>query len=347
MATTHIDIKLKITEGIGIGKTLADIARKYKTSLANIKNQVAAGMLVEAEHSSDPKKQQLTVMNHLWELGPKYYPELKKMEKKLEKGLKGVSPSSSYKNQHELNIAIQQFITEKDNKKEAYSQSDIQFINQYEGSGGQGKHGASGQGILYEFYTPAYICEIMWKLALKHGYNGGNVLEPACATGRLFANAPDKSKCVGFEVSKISARIAEINYPEVTIYSNYFETAFLQPDRFTSRIKKDVTWLDKYPFDLVIGNPPYGKYKGFYAPYFKDWKMPQIEQMFMYAGLQLLKKDGLLVFITGSNFLRNGSTYSQAKEKIGTIAEFVDAYRLPAVFRYSEVPTDIVIFRKK
>lgn len=90
MATTHIDIKLKITEGIGIGKTLADIARKYKTSLANIKKQVAAGMLVEAEHSSNPKKQQLTVMNHLWELGPKYYPELKKMEKKLEKGLKGV-----------------------------------------------------------------------------------------------------------------------------------------------------------------------------------------------------------------------------------------------------------------
>jgi hypothetical protein len=75
--------------------------------------------------------------------------------------------------------------------------------------------------------------------------------------------------------------------------------------------------------------------------------MMQIEQFFIYYGLQMLKKDGLLIYILGSNFLRNGLTYTKAKEEIGKYAELVDAYRLPAVFKNSEVPTDIIVLRKK
>lgn len=251
-------------------------------------------------------------------------------------------------NQHTLNDEIALFINEKDSRKESFSQSDIAYIKQYEGSGGQGKQGATGEGILYEFYTPYFVCELMWKLAEYHGFNTqGTVLEPSCATGRLLEFAPDYAKCVGFEINPVSARIAEIVCAKATIHRGYFETAFLQAPRFTSRLKTQLTWLTEYPFSLVIGNPPYGKYKNYYSSYFPKPKLPQIELYFIYYGLQLLESQGLLMYLLGSNFLRNGLTYTKAKDEIGKYADIIDAYRLPAVFKTSEVPTDILVLRKK
>ena len=252
-------------------------------------------------------------------------------------------------NQYQLNREIETFIRDKDSRNESYSQADIEFIGQYEGSGGQGSKGATGEGVLYEFYTPAYLVELMWKLAYRYGFDeSGTVLEPSIATGRLITPAPDKSKCVGFEINPVSARIAEITYPGAIIHKGYFETAFLEPERFTKRLTDGrLTWLKEFPFSLVIGNPPYGKYKNKYSSYFPSPKIPQIEQFFMYYGLQLLKPDGLMIYLTSSNFLRNGITYNKAKELIGRFADLLDAYRLPPVFRFSEVPTDILIFKRK
>lgn len=252
-------------------------------------------------------------------------------------------------NQHKLNQQIEEFIREKDKKKETYSQDDIAFIQQYEGSGGQGSKGASGEGVLYEFFTPDYIVELMWELAYKHGFDKqGSILEPGIGTGRIIAPAPDKSRVVGFEINPISARICKITYPEAQINTGYFETAFLEPSRFTTKIKGNrLTWLSGYPFSLVIGNPPYGKHKNKYSSYFTTPKMQQIELFFMYYGLKLLKPGGLLVYITSSNFLRNGISYNSEKISIGQLADLVDAYRLPPVFKFSEVPTDIIVLKRK
>lgn len=253
------------------------------------------------------------------------------------------------KNQYQLNKEIESFILDKDKRNESYSQADIEFIQRYEGSGGQGSKGATGEGILYEFYTPGYVVKLMWELVFKYGFDkSGTVLEPSIATGRLIEPAPDKTKCVGFEINPISARVAEVSYPGATIHRGYFETAFMQPDRFTKRLSlSQLTWMKEYPFSLVIGNPPYGKYRNKYSSYFPTPKMPQIEQFFMYYGLQLLKPGGLLIYLTSSNFLRNGLTYNKAKDEIGKVAELLDAYRLPPVFRFSVVPTDIIVFKRK
>lgn len=253
--------------------------------------------------------------------------------------------NAKYRNQVELNEAIAKFVQEKDRNKESYNQQEKEFLRRYTGSGGQ--KGQSGEGILYEFYTPDYICDLMYNLANSHGYDGGNILEPSCATGELIRPAKDYSKVVGFEINPVSRRIAEILYPGATIHEGYFERAMLEPPRYTTAIKKSVTWLPQYPFSLVIGNPPYGKYKNMYSSYFDKKLFQQIEIFFVYQGLRMLKSGGLLVYIISSNFLRNGDKYNYAKEKIGEIAELVDAYRLPSVFQYSEVPTDIIVLRKK
>ena len=251
-------------------------------------------------------------------------------------------------NQFELNKQIQQFILQKDKNAESYSTADRKFIAQYEGSGGQGSKGATGEGVLYEFFTPDFICELMWKLAYRYGFKaGGSVLEPSVGTGNLLKWAPNNSKCYGFEINPISKRITEILYPDAKIYEGYFETAFLQQPRYTARLKDKITWLEGYPFSLVIGNPPYGKYKNKYSSYFTRPKMHQIELFFMYQGLQLLKPGGLMVYLTGSNFLRNGITYQSEKLELEKLADIVDAYRLPPVFKFSKVPTDIIVFKRK
>ena len=250
-------------------------------------------------------------------------------------------------NQLALNKKIEELIRSKDKKGEKYYQEDKQLLVQYEGSGGQGAKGATGEGVLYEYYTPDYICELMWKLAYRYGYKPtGTVLEPSVGTGNMLKYAPDKSKCYAFETNPISKRITEILYPEAKIYNNYFETAFLQEPRFTARLKDKLTWLTGAPFSLVIGNPPYGKYKNKYSSYFTRPKMHQIELFFMYQGLQLLKPGGLLLFITGSNFLRNGITYQGEKLELEKYAQLLDAYRLPAVFKFSSVPTDIIVLKR-
>jgi len=252
-------------------------------------------------------------------------------------------------NQYQLNMEIEALIQLKDSKNKRYSKADIDFISQYQGSGGLASKGAKGRGILDEYFTPDYISEIMYQLALKYGYDGGPVLEPSIATGNIIKPFPKKTKIVGFEISPISKRICELRFPNATIYDKYFETAFLEPPRFYSKVSnKKVTWLSDYPFSLVIGNPPYGKHSNKYTAYFsgKD-RFKQVEIFFMYKGLQLLKSGGLLVFITSSGFMRNGNTYSAEKKRIGEIADFVDAYRLPKVFRSTDVPTDILIFKRK
>ncbi len=251
-------------------------------------------------------------------------------------------------NPFKLNQQIESLILEKDKAGKSYSDAEKKLIAQYEGSGGQGSKGATGEGVLYEFYTPDYVCELMWKLAYRYGFKpSGTVLEPAMGNGKMLQFAPDQSKCYGFEINPIAKRIAQILYPEAKLYEGYFETAFLEPPRYSTKLKGKTTWLPGYPFSLVIGNPPYGKYKNKYSSYFTKPKMHQIELFFMYQGLQLLRSGGLLVYITGSNFMRNGISYQSEKSELEKLCDFVDAYRLPPVFKSSSVPTDILILKRK
>ena len=249
-------------------------------------------------------------------------------------------------NPHQLNKAIEAFI-DSEKERTQFTETELRFLSMYEGNGGLVKHGAQGRGILNEFFTPDWLVELIWGLAKKHGYDGGTILEPSCGTGRFFQDAPDKSLCVGFEINKYSAFIAEKCNPGIVVHRAFFEQAFMESPRFTKRMKDCSTWMRQYPFSLVIGNPPYGKYFNEYSSFFKKPPMLQIELMFFYYGLQLLKAGGILIYLTSSNVLRNGMKYNEAKREIGKFADIVDAYRLPAVFEHSEVPTDIIVLKRK
>lgn len=231
------------------------------------------------------------------------------------------------------------------------------ILEAYGGVGGMYQEGTDEEALenneaaLTQFYTPDYVCELIFELAYAAGFpKDGTILEPACGNGRFIKHAPDKSKVTAFEISDVPFDIATTLFPESEIHKMYFEQAFLQAPAYRTMIKpKDgVTWLKNFPFDLVVGNPPYGKnIWNIFSDFFPD-RLPQLEFFFMKYGARLLKKGGLLIYLTSSNFMRNGESYDKFKDEFFAEMEFVTAVRLPStLFDATEVGTDVLVFRKK
>ncbi len=229
----------------------------------------------------------------------------------------------------------------------------MELLEQYEGVGAEYDDDANqehNEAALTQFYTPDYLASRMAALARHHGFAGGSVLEPSCGVGRLikpFANT-EGITLTGFELDPNPYRIAKRLYPQAELHNAAFETALLDRERGTRQLPdKNPTWLAKHPFDLVIGNPPYGGHKNTYSgmltPRFK-----QVEIAFVHMAGLLLKPGGLLVYLTARNFLSFGTAMQNDKAKCLKILDLVDAYRMPnGVFDRSNVGTDILVFRRK
>lgn len=229
---------------------------------------------------------------------------------------------------------------------ETLNDKEREILSHYSGFGGKLSDLEKGHGgEIYEFYTPDYLCKLMWDIAIYYGFDGkGNVLEPSCGNGNLIKYAPDKSKVTAFEINTDSARIAKLLY-NATIYPYEFERAFLEGNMWNKPIKQKATWLPQYPFSLIIGNPPYGVHTGYYKAFFqKNYK--RVEFFFIQKGLELLQNEGLMVFLVPSLFMMNGDKYQGTKQEIAQVADLVDAYRVGSVFDNSKVMADVLVFRK-
>lgn len=218
--------------------------------------------------------------------------------------------------------------------------------------GGHGGEKVLNRGVLDEYYTPPYVCKQMFELAKNYGYTKGKVLEPSCAIGNMIEPIYESGEFTAidaFEINERSRTICKLLYPNVTIYgaeNQGFETAFLQRPRYTTMVNKGkVTWLENYPYDLIIGNPPYGDFSTRYSSYFRGCQ--RIEMFFIEYCLKLLRANGLLVFITQDNLMSSGFSYRDFKRRILTGCRFLDAYRMPSgIFDKTEVVTDIIILKK-
>jgi type I restriction-modification system DNA methylase subunit len=265
----------------------------------------------------------------------------------------------SKKEAYDINKRIEALIDERGADSKSYNAESKAFIAQYTGYGGLDTEGASGKGILYEYYTPEKIIRSMWALALKHGFKGGLVSEPSCGSGEFLRFAPHQKQLeksiafVCYEINPYSAKIAQIlNAHNAVVRNAPYETHFIQKN-------ESVRDKVKAEYDLVIGNPPYGDIKGmgggkFFAMGEDTYSKAQnYDEYFILRGLDTLKKDGLLVFIVGAEVAAGGKPFlmrgeTPCKEKIMQKADIVEAFRLPnGVFDRTDVLSDIIILRKK
>lgn len=254
-----------------------------------------------------------------------------------------------YKNPYLINKAIEELLDQKSNGE--LDSDEKAFLKYYTGYGGLEKfmeEETANKGLLYEYYTPNKITEKMWGLAYKYGYKGGSVLEPSCGIGEFIQYAPLTANVVGYEINPTSARIAKILYPNASIFVEPFETNFINRN---SSIRGAVTPM----YDLVIGNPPYGKFEGRYAGMGeRDYThATNYIEYFITRSLDLLNKGGLLVFIVGAEVASGGVLFldsqpNKVKASIAEKADLIDAYRLPnGVFERTDVVSDIIVLKKK
>lgn len=250
---------------------------------------------------------------------------------------KSINPKPKTLSNYEKIVAL---VTEKGNDRNDYTAEELALVATYEGKGGLHKEGVRGTGILSEFYTPDSICQKMWGLAYKHGYNGGKVLEPSCGIGRFLKYA-NPTLVDAYEIDKVACAICMLLYPEANIKFASFETKFFRGSFHTPKVDPI--------YSLVIGNPPYESYQSQYSSKEKQATGAfTFDQYFITRGLDLLLPGGVMVFIVPSSFMRNERKYNQLKEEIEAKATLVEAYRLPnESFHNTYVGTDILVFKKK
>ena len=185
------------------------------------------------------------------------------------------------------------------------------------------------------YYTHPKVAQAIWKIVKNLGFTGGNVLEPSCGGGIFLTHCPkgiyNNSNFVGVELDPISAKVAELLHPNVIIRNQGFETLTVEEDSF----------------DIAIGNVPFGAVKLW------DRELgiePQkIHNFFLMKAMKLVRKGGLVAFLTSTGFLdsKSGEAFRQHISQYG---ELILATRLPSgTFKGNagtEVTIDLVVFQK-
>ena len=116
-------------------------------------------------------------------------------------------------------------------------------MEEYTGAGGKESTGATGRGLLDEYYTPKPVVQSMYDIASKFG-DFETILEPSAGVGRFIAMAPNGTKVVGMELDKVSGTIAKLLNPTADIRIGDFQDNFIEK----GGKKKPIT----EKFDLVI-----------------------------------------------------------------------------------------------
>ena len=221
------------------------------------------------------------------------------------------------------------------------TEADKKILAQYEGGGGLNENNRTNSEVLNAFYTPDNLIEKVWELVDAYAPDAKTVLEPSAGVGKFANNRPD-NKFTMYELNETSARINKILHPEADVIQGAFQKQFLDDGERFLKIG-----YEQPKHDVVIGNPPYGKYNDKYKGLGEGREFDRYEEYFIARGLEALKDEkSVLAFVVPSGFLNTVS--DKQKSIIASKGEILDAYRLPeGTFSTTEVGTDILIMRKK
>lgn len=221
------------------------------------------------------------------------------------------------------------------------TEADKKILSQYEGGGGLNENNRTNSEVLNAFYTPDNLIEKVWELVDAYAPDAKTVLEPSAGVGK-FANNRPNNKFTMHELDETSARINRILHPEADVIQGAFQKQFLDDGERFLKIG-----YEQPKHDVVIGNPPYGKYNDKYKGLGEGREFDRYEEYFIARGLDALKDEkSVLAFVVPSGFLNTAG--DKQKAIIASKGEILDAFRLPeGTFSTTEVGTDILIMRKK
>ncbi len=175
------------------------------------------------------------------------------------------------------------------------------------------------------FYTPPNLTSRLLNLAEDAGvrWNNAKILDPACGGGaflaplalRIIANLQSESPTQIIDHIETHLRGFEIDLFSAWLSQVFVEVAVSKYCLLTNRRLKQIVEvrnslvIENYPyrFDLIIGNPPYGKIKldeGLRSK-FKDslYGHANLYGLFVNVGLNLIAENGLIAYVTPTGFL--------------------------------------------
>jgi len=192
------------------------------------------------------------------------------------------------------------------------------------------------RSVQYAHYTSEQIIRPMWDAVRAMGFTGGKVFEPGMGTGNFLGMMPAeiaaRSQYQGVEFDGITARIAQLLYPQSGIRQADFTQGVLPRDTY----------------DLVIGNPPFSQTVVRSDPNYGNLGFV-LHDFFFAKSLDAVRPGGLLMFVTSAGTMNKVS--DKARAWMAERADLVGAVRLPGgAFRENagtDVTTDIIVLKKR
>lgn len=221
------------------------------------------------------------------------------------------------------------------------TEADMIILAQYEGAGGINEENRTASGVLNEFYTPNNLVNKVWQIVDAYAPNAKTVLEPSAGVGKFANNRPNNIFTM-HELDETSARINKILHPDANIIQGAYQKQFFDEHGISRK-----TDFVQPKYDVVIGNPPYGKYLDEWKGKGEGKEFDRYEEYFISKGLEALKdENSVMAFVVPSGFLNNAN--DKQKHLIASKGILVDAYRLPVgAFPTTEVGTDIIIMKNR
>lgn len=193
---------------------------------------------------------------------------------------------------------------------------------------------AAQESTLTAYYTEQGVIRHIYDALEKFGFHGGNILDPAMATGNFFSVLPESmagSRLYGVEIEPLSGQIAKHLYPGADIQITGFEHTS-HPDQF---------------FDVVIGNIPFNSIK-VDDPRYNRYNF-RIHDFFLAKSLDKTRPGGIVAVITSKYTMDKAN--SSNRRYLAQRAELLGAIRLPNnAFKQvagTEATTDILFLKKR
>ena len=175
------------------------------------------------------------------------------------------------------------------------------------------------------YYTPPALCERLLDMATEAGtdWATARVLDPACGGGAFLAPVA-RRMAAGLDGSSPESALAEVERRlrgfEVDPFAAWMSEVFLEAaleelcHRAGRRLRSVVTVCDSLEqatvgegYDLVVGNPPYGRVKlsGRLRGKFADslFGHANLYGVFTDQALRLARTGGLIAYVTPTSFL--------------------------------------------
>lgn len=185
-------------------------------------------------------------------------------------------------------------------------------------------------------FTSQTVVQAMWKAVEQMGFTGGAVLEPSVGTGNFLGLMPKglrgPSKVFGVEYDSLTARMAQMLYPNAAIVHSGFQAIPIPRNQFA----------------LAIGNPPFGR-ESLHFPYRPEVNGKSIHNQFFLASLDSVAPGGLMAMVVSHNLM--DALDPSARYALAEKGEFLGGIRLPdTAFKENagtEVVTDMLFFRRR